>query len=185
MNQTKGRSLGVAAAAFLVSAGLTFVAVPGALASAGHPSPGGQVIDIGPSPVGLPGNCPFPNNDANFLVTSGHAVAHDTSNNNGDWGGLTFTGTATLRETPYSGFDSNNNPIDTGAPVPLYSGHLTYWTGGGNNANGQNEGGATVNFSGTSLTGPAMVTIHVNFHGTMSSSGMMAGNPQNVSVTCS
>lgn len=185
MKHTRGRSLGAATAALLFASGSTFLSMPGALAAAGHPNPVGHVIDIGPDPVGLPGNCPFPNNDASFLVTSGNAVGHETSNKNGDWGGFTFEGTVTFRETPYSGFDSNGNPIDTGAPVSLYTGHLTYWEGGGNNATGQNEGGGTVNFSGTSLSGSATLRIHANFHGTMSSSGNTVGNVLNVSVTCS
>jgi len=175
-----------ATAVALATAGTSmFLAIPGAFASAGHPpTVYGHIIDIGPSPDGI-GNCTFANNDASFFTVTGNAVAHDTSNANGDWGGLTFTGTAIMREAPYSGFDTNGNPIDTGAPVPMYSGHLTYWNGGGNNSTGQTEGGATLDFHGTSLTGSGTLDIHVTFHGTTSASGQMVGNVQNVVVSCS
>jgi hypothetical protein len=157
---------------------------PSASASAIHPDPSGHAVDLGPSPTGV-GNCSFPNNDASFLTVSGNAVKHETSNKNGDWGGITFEGTAIFQEAPYSGFDSNGNPIDTGSPVQLYEGHLSYWNGGGNNAGGQSEGGFTADFHGTALFGSGTLDIHVNVHGTTNNSGTPTANVTNVSVACS
>jgi hypothetical protein len=122
-----------------------------------------MTFDLGPSPVGLPSNCPFPNGDANFVFLSGNGVGHDSTNKNGDWGGETVTGTANFLE--------GSTLIDTG--------HLTIWGGGGNNNQGQGEGGFTLNFTGSS------VTIHVNGHNTQSASGNQVGNAGNVQITCS
>ncbi len=155
--------LRLAGGGFLACLGLTGVAVVPASASAQTFDATGTPFDLGPSPVGLPANCPFPNGDANFLFLSGHGVGHDTSNKNGDWGGETITGTAQFFE--------DSTLIDVG--------QLTLWEGGGNNAKGQNEGGLTLNFSGSS------VTIHVNAHQTQSASGNSVGNALNVQVTCS
>jgi hypothetical protein len=143
--------------------GLTGLAVAPAGATAQTFDAAGTPFDLGPSPVGLPSNCSFPNGDANFLFLSGHGVEHGSSNKNGDWGGETLTGTAQFYE--------DSTLIDTG--------HLTIWEGGGNNSKGQNEGGLTLNFSGSS------VTIHVNGHMTQSASGKMTANVVNVQVTCS
>ena len=181
MRKIVARATSVAASAVIIGGLCAFAAAAGA--SATHPNPSGHVIDLGPSPTGV-GNCTFANNDASFLVVSGNVVRHDTTNKNGDWGGITFTGDAIFQEAPYSGFDSNGNPIDTGAPVGLYEGHLTYWTGGGNNAGGQSEGGETVTFHGTALSGAGTLDIHVNGHGTTNNSGAPTANVLNVSVSC-
>ena len=182
----KRSSICAIAVTVFTASGLALLAAPTAGASAVHPpNTSGHTIDIGPSPTGLPTTCQFPNNDASFLTVSGNAVSHMTSNKNGDWGGLTFEGTAIFQEAPYSGFDSNGNPIDTGPPVQLYEGHLTYWTGGGNNAGGQTEGGFTANFHGMALSGSGTLDIHVNAHGTTNNAGTPTANVINVSVTCS
>jgi hypothetical protein len=174
-----------AAATMLATGGLA-VFTPIVSASAIHPpNTSGQVIDLGPSPAGLPSNCPFANDDASFVTVAGNAVAHDTTNANGDWGGLTFEGTVIFQEAPYSGFDDFGSPIDSGPAVPLYEGHLSYWNGGGNNAGGQTEGGATVGFHGTALSGPGTIDIHVNFQGTTNNAGTPTANVANVKVTCS
>lgn len=180
----QARSIGAAAAAVLFASSSTLLAMPGASAAAFHPDPSGHVIELGPSPTGV-GNCTFPNDDASFLTVSGNVVVHDTSNKNGDWGGATFEGTAILREAPYSGFDSFGNPIDTGAPVDLYEGHLSYWSGGGNNAGGQTEGGFTADFHGTAMSGSGSIDIHVSVHSTTNDSATPTANALNVSVTCS
>ncbi len=165
------------------AAALAMIPASGAFAAAFHPNPAGHTIDVGPSPTGVPANCPFTNEDASLLVVDGHAVSHDTSNKNGDWGGLTLTGTAIFQEAPYSGFDTMGNPIDTGAPVPFYEGHLSYWEGGGNNAAAQTEGGFTLDFHGS---GPAgSFDLHVNTHQTTNNSGTPTASVANVSVTCS
>jgi hypothetical protein len=136
---------------------------PAASATAQTADATGMTFDLGPSPVGLPSNCTVPNNDANFVFTSGSAVFHESTNNNGDWGGETVQGTANFYE------DS----------TLIATGHLTIWGGGGNNARGQNEGGLTLNFSSPS------VSIHVNFHGTVNANGTPTANQTNVVVSCS
>jgi hypothetical protein len=155
----------------------------GAFASASHPNPAGQVIELGPSPTGVPANCPFPNQDASFQVVGGNEVSHGSSNKNGDWGGNTFEGTATFQEAPFSTLDSNGNPIDSGPPVPYYTGHLTYWSGGGNNASGQAEGGFTLDFHGSGPDGS--LALHVDVHQTANDHSTPTANVQNVSITCS
>lgn len=183
MKRTTFGSAGIAATMAIGGIG---VFAPTVLASAVHPpDTAGHVIDLGPSPLGLPANCPFANGDASFVTVGGNAVSHETSNKNGDWGGLTFEGTAIFQEAPYSGFDDMGNPIDTGAPVQLYEGHLSYWNGGGNNSGGQTEGGATLDFHGTALAGTGTLDLHVNFHGTANNAGTPTANVQNVNIACS
>jgi hypothetical protein len=138
-----------------------------AFATAQHSSAAGMPFDIGPSPVGLPANCPFANGDANFVFLDGNTVQHGTSNANGDWGGQTAEGTAVFSE----------------GTTPLYQGHLTIWGGGGNNASGQTETGFTLNFSGTGACGS--LSIHANAHMTTNNAGTPTANVTNVSVTCS
>lgn len=123
----------------------------------------GMTFPLGPDPMGLPSTCLFPNGFSSFEFTSGTAIFHDTANNNGDWGGETVQGPATFYE------DS----------TAIATGHLTVWGGGGNNAQGQNEGGLTLNF-----TSPG-VSIHVNFHQTVNAKGVPTANPGNVQVVCS
>jgi hypothetical protein len=172
------------AAAIATVGGMT-VLVPVASASAIHPpNPGGHVIGLGPSPTGV-GNCTFANDDASFLTVSGNVVVHDTSNKNGDWGGLTFEGTAIFQEAPYNGFSSDGNPIDIGPPVHLYEGHLSYWSGGGNNAGGQSEGGFTADFHGTAIRGTGTLDLHVTVHGTTNNAGTPTNSVGNVNATCS
>ena len=101
-------------------------------------------IITGPAPQGLlPANCPTFLSDQtdnwalNFV--SGKAVAHGTTNKNGDWGGDTATGQAQL-------VDSNG--------VVQYSGQATEWGGGGQNTPTgvqQSEGGFTAHFHGSDL----------------------------------
>jgi len=155
----------------------------GALASAIHPNPVGHVIDVGPSPTGVPGNCPFANGDASFQLVSGNVVVHNSSNKNGDWGGVTFEGTAIFQDAPFSGFDSMGNPIDIGPPVALYEGRLTYSIGNGNNAGGQGEGGMQVDFRGSGPGGS--LVLHVNAHMTTNNGGTSTANVVNVNFTCS
>ena len=150
----------IAAAAALAAA---VIGAPAAYATATTGSAAGMTFDLGPNPFGLPGNCPFPNADANFLFLGGSTVSHDSSNKNGDWGGQTAQGPATFYE----------------GSTAIGTGHLTIWGGGGNNSKGQNEGGLTLNFTSSS------VSIHVNFHGTTSASGNQVGSITNVQVVCS
>ena len=179
-----GRRLARMSAGTALAGAALFASWAPASASAIHPNPTGHVIDIGPAPTALPANCPFPNNDASFLVVSGNVVKHDTTNKNGDWGGLTFEGDAIFQEAPYSGFDPvTGNPIDTGPAVQYYEGHLTYWEGGGNNATGQNEGGSTLNFHGTGPLGT--LDVHVNGHGTINDNGTPTSNVFNLNASCS
>lgn len=143
------------------------VSVPAAYATAQTGSATGMTFDLGPSPIGLPPTCGVDNGDLNFLFTSGSVVFHDTSNANGDWGGETVQGSANL----YDG------------STQIAVGHLTIWGGGGNNARGQNEGGLTVNFSGSGDSGSIM--IHVTLHQTVNAGGRPTANVANVQIVCS
>lgn len=128
----------------------------------------GMPFNLGPSPAGLPPSCQFDNNDANFVFQSGTGVFHDTTNNNGDWGGATFQGTAVFYE------DS----------TAIAQGHLTVWEGGGTNYpnQGQTESGLTANFTGTGPGGT--VQIHVNGHMTSNAQGQPTADVTNVQVSC-
>ena len=89
--------LACAASALTVGVGL---AAPAAFADPGHPgSAAGFSIDFGPSPVGIPANCPFQNGDAALTWTSGQLNPE------------TVTGDAVFSE---DGTD-------------LYAGHATFW----------------------------------------------------------
>ena len=159
------RSAGAAAAAAALAATIGLGA-GAASAAAQTGSAAGMPFDLGPSPVGLPGNCLFANGDANWVFSSGTVVMHETTNKNGDWGGMTAEGTAQFYE----------------GTTPLYQGHLTVWFGGGNNAKGQSEGGFTVNFNGTGADGS--LSLHANGHMTTNAAGTQTANPQNVSISC-
>lgn len=121
---------------------------------------------LGPSPTGLPANCPFTNDDANFVFLSGTMVQHFTSNANGDWGGLTVQGMAQFYE----------------GTTPLYQGPITIWEVGGNNAKAQTEGGFTLNFTGTGDGGTLL--IHVNGHSTTNAKGTPTADVTNIQVSC-
>lgn len=157
------RALTGPAAAILLANGALLAAAMPAEATAQTGPVAGMTFDLGPSPVGIPDNCPFSNSDANFLFTSGNGVVHDSENKNGGWGGETAQGSAIFYE------DSTQ----------ITTGHLTIWGGGGGNARGQNEGGLTLTFTSAS------VTIHVNFHQTTSATGTPTANAVNVQVACS
>jgi hypothetical protein len=120
--------------------------------------------------VTIPANCPaFLSTDTWTLAfVSGTAVFHDTTNKNGDWGGFTATGQATLT--------TSDNTVQ-------YAGHLTEWGGGGNNSGAQSEGGFTLTFNGSGIAGN--LTIHVASHTTTNNGGTPTANVQNTSVTCS
>ena len=154
------------AAALIAAAAIGLYASP-AFASAQTGSiPAGTPFDIGPSPVGLPPSCPFPNDDANFVFLSGNQVQHETQNANGDWGGMTMEGIAVFYENT----------------TPLYQGHLTIWGGGGNNGKAQSEGGMTLDFHGTGQGGT--LQLHANFHSTTNANGQPTANVQNISISC-
>lgn len=143
----------------------------------GHCDPSSNVCGAnpvlqGPPPpfVTIPANCPgFLSTDGWTLAfISGHSVSHDTSNANGDWGGFTAEGQATLT--------TSDNTVQ-------YAGHLTEWGGGGNNSGAQNEFGFTLTFNGSGIAGN--VSIHVTGHSTTNNGGTTTNNFQKVSVTCS
>ena len=174
MKSTSIARCGIVAGALVAAVGLNTSAAFGA-AQVQHENgsiPAGTPWPLGSDPAGLPQSCQFPNGFANFVFQSGTYVSHGTGNANGDWGGMTLEGPAVFLE-------------DT---TPIGQGHLTIWEGGGNNAidRGQNEGGITVNFTGT-VSGQN-VQIHVNEHMTVpanSPTGAPTANVQNVTVTCS
>jgi hypothetical protein len=159
------RSAGAAGAAGLVATVMGLSAAP-AFGAAQTGSAAGFPFDLGPSPVGLPANCPFANGDANFVFLSGSFVQHDTTKPTGDWGGATAQGTAQFYE------DS----------TPLYQGHLTLWEGGGNNAQSQTENGFTLDFNGSGAAGT--LHIHIDAHGTTNNAGVQTANHQNVTISC-
>jgi hypothetical protein len=154
----------------LACVGVFGFSAPAALGSAAQIDPTGHGIDVGQSPVGVPGNCPFGNGDASFTFTGGSGVSHESTNKNGDWGGLTAQGPGVFAEDG----------------TPLYAGHLVVWFGGGNNIQGQQEFGTTVNFTGTSLSDPTQtVSIHVSFGGAIPAhSTTPAANHVSVNIVC-
>jgi len=160
------RSAGALGATGLLAATLGFGAAP-AFGAAQTGSAAGMPFDLQSSPVGLPASCPFPNDDANFVFQSGTIVQHDSTNKNGDWGGATAQGTAIFYE-------------DT---TPLYSGHLTLWEGGGNNAQAQSEGGFTLDYHGSSAAGT--FALHVDGHTTTNDHGTTTADVQHVRIACS
>jgi hypothetical protein len=123
---------------------------PAAFGSAVRIDPTGHGMDLGPSPSGVPANCPFSNGDASVTFTSGSGVKHETDNKNGGWGGLTAQGSGVFSEDG----------------TALYHGHLVVWFGGGGNTQGQQEFGTTINFTGTGLSNSAQtLSLHVSFGG--------------------
>jgi hypothetical protein len=136
------------------------------------PACGINPVRQGPLPpfVVVPANCPsFLSADVWTLdFVSGNAVSHGTSNKNGDWGGGTAEGQATLT---------------TSDGVVQYAGHLVEWGGGGNNAAGQSVNGFTLTFNGSGIAGN--LTIHADIHSTTNNSGTPTSGHRNVTVTCS
>ena len=128
--------------------------------------PAGTPFDIGPSPIGVPASCAFPNGDFNVVFAAGSAVFYGTENANGDWGGETLQGPAEL----YDG------------TTAIANGHLTVWLGGGNNARGQNEGALTLAYAGSGPGGA--VQIHVNGQSAVNALGIPTSNVLNVHITC-
>jgi hypothetical protein len=157
------RFIGPGLVACLAALGVSAAPV---LASATHPNPAGQVLDIGTFPGNLPANCPFTNQDASFLFTDGHAVTYGTTNQNGSWGGFNVEGNAIFQE----------------AALQLYEGHVHAWFGNGNNVQGQAEFGLTIEFHGTGVAGS--LDLHANAHGTMNANGTVTANVFKVSITC-
>jgi hypothetical protein len=131
---------------------------------------------------GPPPGCPVPGTPL-AIVATGNGVMHESTNNNGDWGGGTFEGTGVLEYVP-NGFDSDGNPVD---PVtPLYSGHVATWGGGGNNKAGQSEGGDTLTFQGTAISAAASsatIYVHVDGHTTTNNAGTTTANFRNITCT--
>ncbi|MCW2857389.1 MAG: hypothetical protein JWR52_3004 [Marmoricola sp.] len=143
----------------------------------GHCDPSSNVCGSnpvlqGPPPpfVNIPANCPgFISTDTWTLAfTGGHSVFHDTNNSNGDWGGFTADGQATLT--------TSDNTVQ-------YAGHLTEWGGGGNNSASQNEFGFTLTYHGSGIAGN--ISIHVTGHSTTNNGGTQTNNFQTATVTCS
>lgn len=171
----------LAGASALACAG--FVGFSGISASAANFTHGPPSTLMEPTPEGLmpafptvpvpppavPGNCPFVGTEVfiSFVPGEGNGVVHGTSNNNGDWGGATGEGPGVLTD---------------GEGNVLYSGHLTEWGGGGNNAQLQNEGGFTLSFTGTGADGA--ITVNANQHSTTNAKGVPTSNLFNVAIVC-
>ena len=117
---------------------------------------------VGP-PLTIPGTCPF--DAAAVFTVTGNAVEHGVGNKNGDWGGGTVEGAATLAE---------------GDGAPAYAGQVTAWFGGGNNATGQAEEGETFHFHGTSTSDGSSLDVYVSYHGTMNDNGSITSFAESV-----
>jgi len=124
-----------------------------------------------------------------LVFSSGTTVNHDSTNNNGDWGGGTIEGTATITlytNAPADPSDPSSLPSGQDPSFGPFTGHLTEWFGGGNNSRGQGEGGFTFSFHGVSANG---VTVDVQQHQHQTFSAANGGTPTaNVgggSITCS
>ena len=129
--------------------------------------PAFPAIDVGPTMA--PPNCPFFGEDVfiNFVAGEGNGVLHGSFNANGDWGGGTGEGPGTITD---------------GEGNVLYSGHLTEWGGGGNNAKAQSENGFTLSFTGTGVDGS--ITVNAVSHMTTNAHGAVTSNLFNASIAC-
>jgi hypothetical protein len=112
-----------------------------------------------------------------IVSDDGHGVSHGTLNNNGGWGGSTFTGPATMY--------SLNQDGSLGAAQ--YVGRVTEWDGGGQNTLSglnQTEGGITLTFQGISVSNPSQTLhLHFNAHMTTNNSGTPTATVDNGSCT--
>jgi hypothetical protein len=99
--------------------------------------------------------------------TSGNAVIHVTSNNNGLWFGDTAEGQAALA--------TSDGTLQT-------TGHLQLLVDGGNNSDAQTVNGLIVNYNGSGPNGT--IAIHANVHFTTSNSGTTTAVVTHASVTC-
>jgi hypothetical protein len=127
-----------------------------------------------------------------MVWNSGNSVNHDSMNKNGDWGGGTIEGNATITlftNAPADPTPANPNPLPTGQDTSFgpFTGHVTEWFGGGGNIHGQSEGGFTFTFHGVSATG---ATVDVHQHGHMTFNGphgllTPTANASGGSITCS
>jgi len=156
-----------AAGVLAVAAAGGFIAAPASAAAVTGDATGYSQV-LGRPPVAPVGSCPFgQTNVASFTMLSGSMVNHGTSNTNGDWGGQTISGIALFTVGSVS-----------------YTGHLTYWNGGGNNAQSQFEFGFTLNFKGTGSGGGLSINLHG--HATSNANGVMTvSNPPSGSIICS
>jgi hypothetical protein len=124
-----------------------------------------------------------------LVFSSGHTVNHDSSNKNGDWGGGTIEGDATITlftNAPANPDDPTSLPSGQDKSAGPFTGHLTEWFGGGNNSRGQGEGGFTFSFHGVSSNGMT-VDVQQHQHQTMSAAngGTPTANAGGGSITCS
>ena len=121
--------------------------------AAGAQAGGGSTFHFSQFSLTLPpisGPCSFLTGDS-VNWTSGNGVGHDETNNNGDWGGGTITGSAQL--------------LASDGSTVLDYGQATGWEGGGNNAGAQGEEGITVDFHG------AVYSFHIDLHLTTNNAG--------------
>lgn len=168
----------LAGISMLMSAGFLGVGINAASASAAQkvdPTAFNDALTGPPPPqVVIPANCPaFLSNDNWKLdfTGGGNGVAHQTTNQNGDWGGATGEGPGSL-------FTSDG--------TVQYSGHLQVWFGQGQNSPtgaNQTEFGFTVNFKGTGAAGS--VSINVNQHMTTNNAGNPTATVLGATVNCS
>jgi hypothetical protein len=123
-----------------------------------------------------------------LVFSSGNTVSHFSSNKNGDWGGDTMEGNATITlytNAPADPSDPTSLPTGQDPSVGPFTGHVTQWGGGGNNSKGQGEGGDTFSFHGVSPSG-ATIDVQQHSHQTFSANGgTLTANVSAGSVTCS
>jgi hypothetical protein len=133
-----------------------------------HPLALGQTFALPPT-ADLPPSCAALGAGPDTLVwTGGSSVSHDTKNANGDWGGFTTEGPATL-------YASNGTTV-------VDQGHATEWGGGGTNSTltnnkNQGEGGLTLTFTGSTIS------FHLTFHMTQNNAGTPTASV--FDITCS
>jgi hypothetical protein len=99
--------------------------------------------------------------------TSGNAVIHVTSNNNGLWFVNTAEGQAALA--------TSDGTLQT-------SGHLQLLVNGGFNSDAQSVSSLIVNYNGSGPSGN--IAIHANLHFTSNNSGTTTAAVTDASVTC-
>lgn len=136
-------------------------------ASATHVGASGLTLDLGPSPTGIPANCPFGIGDFALAFTAGNAVQYGTATS----GGSTVTGPAVLS-------------LDG---TPVYAGRATAWDGGSSNHLGGLAFADTLAFMGTGLAdSSASLSIHVSEAMAVPPGATApAASPLNINIVCS
>jgi hypothetical protein len=127
-----------------------------------------------PTYVAIAPNCPSFISSGTWTLdfVSGNGVSHQTSNNNGGWGGASAEGPGVLTTT-------SDGTVQ-------YSGHLQNRGSSGNNSlsgNNQSVNDFTLDFNGTGIAGS--ISIHVNNHVTTNDGGAVTSLFETGNISCS